>query len=489
MPLIKIVQDLSGGTPAMRAARTTYLPMEPRERPADYDARLDATVLFEGYSKTRDSLVGLVYNGEITLKEDVPKLLKDYAEDVDLAGNHIDVFGKARFLDQFEGASVILVDMERPDNQQRKTLAGNTRADSEAFRPYMVGYRHDQVTNWRKVRINGKEEYTLITFRECAAEADGEYGEAEVVRYRTFKRPVIDEGRDAAGKRIGPVIYGAPMWELWRENKQHTGEDDRLVWEDGGDLPISRISVAVGGELGSKPPLLGLGYLNISHWRNSSDQENILHITRVPKLVQVGGDPPGTGTNADDEIVLNVTSTLWVPENGDVKWLEIKSEGSISVGRQHLLDIQDRMAMMGLATLTQRSDANITAYEKAQDAKEKHSTLSTMARSHKDQMELALEFMAEYKGLESGGSIELPASQEDLVFDAQDLQLAYTMHKEGRLTPDTFYMLASKRWRVDLSEEGKAVEKILAEKAKEKPAELPPAEKEPPEMPMNGGVQ
>jgi hypothetical protein len=180
---------------------------------------------------------------------------------------------------------------------------------------------------------------------------------------------------------------------------------------------------------------------------------------------------------------------LWVPENGDVKWLEIKSEGSISVGRQHLLDIQDRMAMMGLATLTQRSDASITATEKIQDAKEKHSTLSTMARSHKDQTELALEFMAEYKGLESGGSIELPASQEDLVFDAQDLQLAYTMHKEGRLTPDTFYMLASKRWRVDLTAEAKAAEKILAEKAKEKPAELPPAEKEPPEMPMNGGVQ
>lgn len=490
MPFITTVQDLSGGTPAMRTARTKYLPMEPRERPGDYDARLDNTVLFEGYSKTRDSLVGMVYNGEIKLKDDVPALLKTYAEDIDLAGNHIDVFGKARFTDQFEGASVILVDMERVDNQSRRTLAGNTRADSDALRPYMVGYKHHQVTNWRKARINGKEEFTLITFREPSYEADGEYGEKEVVRYRTFKRPVFDKGLDESGKRVRPVAYGSPVWELHRENKQSTGEDNQLVYEDGGEVAISRIPVAVGGELGAKPTLLGLAYLNISHWRNSSDQENILHITRVPKLVQKGGDPPGTGNNTETEIVLNVTSTLWVPEDGDIKWLEVQAQGAMEIGRQHVLDIEQRMGMMGLSTLTQRSDANITATEKRQDAREKNSTLSTMARSHKDQMELALEFMSEYKNLPSGGSIELPASQEELVFDSEDLTLAYTMVKEGRLTPDTFYMLASKRWKVDLAGEIEALKKAGIEVTKEAPPSVQAPEMTAKKEPlMNGGVQ
>lgn len=439
----------------MRAAGTTYLPRERREPLQDYNDRLNKTVLFEGYPKTRDSLVGLVFNGEITLKEDVPEQIRKLWEDIDLAGNHGDVFCKSRFTDQFEGASVILVDMEQPDNQPRVTRAGDTKADVDARRPYWVGYKHHQVTNWRQARLNGKQEFTLITFKEVSQEAEGDYGEKEVTRYRTFRK-----------------VDGRVVWELDRENPEATTEEGKLERENSGTIALTRIPIAVGGELGSPPTLLGLAYLNISHWQNSSDQENILHITRVPKLVRIGQELVNQGAK-QEEIEISVTSVLDAPVGGDYKWLEVQKEGGMGLGRQHLLDIEQRMGMMGLSTLTQRSDANITAFEKAQDAKEKHSVLSTMARSAQDQIELALELTAEYLRLPDGGSIELPASQDDMVLDAQDLQLAQQAVKEGTLRIETFHLLAGKRWKIDLSEEAAELKKLQEAEAAKAAAEKP----------------
>ena len=38
------------------------------------------------------------------------------------------------------------------------------------------------------------------------------------------------------------------------------------------------------------PPLLNLGLLNIKHWQSQSEQDNILHVARVPLLVAYGLD-------------------------------------------------------------------------------------------------------------------------------------------------------------------------------------------------------
>lgn len=36
------------------------------------------------------------------------------------------------------------------------------------------------------------------------------------------------------------------------------------------------------------PPLLNLALLNIKHWQSQSEQDNILHVARVPLLVAYG---------------------------------------------------------------------------------------------------------------------------------------------------------------------------------------------------------
>src|SRR5438105_3166648 len=88
----KLVRDVSGGTKAMRQAAETYLPKEKREDPVDYKIRLQASVLFDAYLRTVQSLVGVVFKKEIVVGAKVPQQIKNDIEDIDLAGNHLDVF-------------------------------------------------------------------------------------------------------------------------------------------------------------------------------------------------------------------------------------------------------------------------------------------------------------------------------------------------------------------------------------------------------------
>lgn len=407
---LRVVRDVSGGTKAMRAAGETYLPKEPRETPTEYRCRLERAVLFNGYLKTVQAFVGAVFKEEIVLGKDVPALIREQIEDIDLAGNHLNVFAKRHFADQFEGYAFILVDME-PAIQP---APGVTRREEQERRPYWVSYKADQAFNWYYERVNGRLEFTQITFEEVTTERDGDYGEKRVTRYRTFRK-----------------ANGVVEWELNRLNPEATG-DDRIVFEDRGTTSLTRIPVALAGEIGKAPPLLDLAYLNILHWQNCADQEHILHITRVPKLVEIGADPNTV------EIEAKATSSIRVPVGGDVKWLEVKADGAMKVGHDNILSIEQRMGMMGLSTLTQRVNSDITALEKKQDYEEKYSELATMAMSEKDCLELCLQFHAEYLRLPSGGSIQLGVKKEELTLSPEYLRVLSDAVKSNQFSLETF---------------------------------------------------
>src|SRR6266498_1288596 len=108
-----IVRDVSGGTPRMRQAGTAYLPKEPAEEPKVYNRRLNRSVFFNAYKRTRGALTGMVFKRNPVIAEDVPPEIVKHIENVDLAGTHLDVFSKELFEDAFEGHAFILVEMEK----------------------------------------------------------------------------------------------------------------------------------------------------------------------------------------------------------------------------------------------------------------------------------------------------------------------------------------------------------------------------------------
>lgn len=413
-----IVTNVSGGTARMRSVGSIYLPKEPAERPEAYTRRLNRSVFFNAYSRTRDALVGMVFKNDPELGEDVPEPIKKHLENVDLAGSHFDVFAKELFTDAFEGHSFVLVDM------QPALPEGSTKADEIATgrRPYWVKYKASQALNWRTEIVNGETVLSQITFEEKTTEPKGEYGEEEVCRYRVFR-----------------LAQKVVTWSVYRKQKAEGTAEEAFLEEGSGRVNgLDRIPVAVvygnkEGMLQSSPPLLDLAYLNIRHWQHYSDYSNILHVAQVPILVRKGA------TQEQQSIEVGVGSTVDVPNEGDLKWCE-HSGKAIESGRMELQDLEQRMALMGLSMLSQKTDSNVTATEIRANNLQESSDLATMARSLQDCLELALEFHAKYLELDSGGSIKLGVAESDLVLDAQMVTALVTAvnSRPPLLTAETF---------------------------------------------------
>ena len=172
---------LMGGTTAMRAAGKKYLTDEVKESDESYARRLKRSFLFNGYGKALNDMVGKVFSKNIVLDESVPPELVEWAENVDLAGRKLDVFGRDAFKDAMtEGVSYIYTDMDAaPEGLV-------TLADTASRRPWLVHIKACQVLGWRAAIIGGVETLVQFRYRDDQVEYDGDFGEKSVPQIRVL---------------------------------------------------------------------------------------------------------------------------------------------------------------------------------------------------------------------------------------------------------------------------------------------------------------
>ena len=133
---------LLGGTAAMRQAGAAYLPKWPNEEPASHEARLSTAVLFPAYGRTVQTLAAKPFSKPITLGEDVPAKLKEYAQDIDLQGRNLHTFAaEVMACAMGYGLGGILVDF--PTATNALTLADEVAA---GLRPSESQFEHTWMT-------------------------------------------------------------------------------------------------------------------------------------------------------------------------------------------------------------------------------------------------------------------------------------------------------------------------------------------------------
>ncbi len=444
LPDLQLVRDLAGGTRKMRDASTTYLPAFAKEKPPEYAGKLNRAILFNAYARTRGALVGMVFKENPKLQADIPPLIQSHLENIDLAGTHIDVFAKELFVDAFEGHVFILTDYPRRLTRSITSLSPTPTALDDLVlgrRPYWVKFKKDQAINWRSARINGAETLTQITFETKGYEASGLYGEELVTRYLVYRLPVDEFGQP-----------GFVEWELFRKNSERGG--DEITRETGDVTGLRRIPVVTiygkrTGFLESVPPLLDLAFLNVGHWQELADYKTQLRYL-VPILLRLG--MPEDLINKTKDLTIGPGALADQPKDTDLKYVSHDGK-ALEATRQSILDIEQRMAVLGLSMLSQKSDPSITATEKRLDWVQETSDLSTMARSLQDGLEAALGFHAQYLGLK-GGSIKLGVPDRDLYLDGSMIAALSDLVVKQQMTITTFYDLMARGFPgVEFSEE------------------------------------
>jgi hypothetical protein len=367
--------DLFGGTKTMRKRGEIWLPREVKESKEAYNHRLQRTFLYNAFKRTIKAYVGAAFLKNITINN-LPKELEYLINDCDSSGRNITSFAADICQDiLITGKCHVFVDS--PNVKGPVTLA-DVRQNN--IRPYFNRIDPRDLFAWRVTYAGNKENITQIRFRERTVEEFGEWSETEILRIR-----IIRPG----------------SWETYVYRATDT--DSEYQPEESGNfdleyIPLVTIYDKKEATLVSFPPLEDLAWLNLRHWQSTSDQNNILHVVRVPLLFASGfqeGELDGLEIGANRA----VTTT-----NENAKMQHIEHTGAaIGSGRQDLKDLEVMMAHMGSDILMQKGVARQTASARQIDQVESMSVFQVVLRNMEHGLEEAIKIAGDWMGVSTEG--------------------------------------------------------------------------------------
>lgn len=365
-----MIDALIGGTAAMRAARTTYMPKWPAESDDVYKSRIETATLFPAFSHTATVMAAKPLSKAIGFETEPSQAMKEWLGDVDMTGTNLHAFS-AQLMTACMEYGLIGVLVEYPTIEGAKT-----RADEQAAgaRPYLTIYPAATILGWRAGRSAEGNVLTQIRLLEHVTVEDGDFGEKTI-------------------KQVRVLTPGA--WQIWRKNANPDGNKEEWVLFSEGRTSLTKIpfvffygirkSFGVGA-----PPLLDLAYLNVEHWQSSSDQQTILHVARVPILF-------AKGFGEGDTLVVGAGSAVTsISVEADLKYVE-HTGAAIEAGRQAVVDLEDRMRQTGAELLVQRP-ATTTATQTVSEGEGSRSILQRIVEIFEESLSECLELMAEWVG-------------------------------------------------------------------------------------------
>jgi len=390
-------RTLLKGTKGMQAAGKSFLFPHTLESDASYENRLKASTLLNAYRKTTMFLAGQVFQADIVFENEVPADTQVWVDEIDTAGNTLDVFAKRVFFNGIgEGVRHILIDMP-VKGEDIKTKADEKEAN---LRPYMREVKGEDVLG---VLTDDNGFLTQVRISETIERQVGKY-ESKVI------------------KRIR--VLGVRYWEVHEETDNgvyvlvESGAYDLSFIPFLSFIPSEEDTIYTGST-----PLMDLADLNSKHWRSSSDQDNYLSYCRFPiyfgkKLGDINVLPMGRSLiNSDDD-------------GADLKTVEMTGS-SIDAGRLDLKETEAQMALYGLQQLVPRT-GSMTATEKMLTSAESNSSLGTWATEFEAVLNKAMETMSLLMGT-AWESNELSLNKEYSfgVADPQELAQILKAHEQG----------------------------------------------------------
>lgn len=421
-----MLEALMGGTPAMRAAGEKFLPKFPNENPDGHKARVSTATLFPGFRRTVMVMAGKPFAKPISFsaatpveiqgKQADPKVpgsvdIPGWADDIDLEGVNLHTFASEMMVEALAfGLAGILVEAPKPIQGAAPTV---TRAEQTkaGIRPYFVRVMHGQILGGRIRRAGGKVTLAMLRLREVATVEDGEFGEKAVERVR-----ILEPGKWRVQEKS--LTAGVETWVTVEEGKSG------LLAVPFVPLYGSRIAYMLG-----KSPLLDLAYLNTKHWQSQSDQDTILHVARVPILF-------AKGFQEDDDITVGAAQAIKTTSgDADMKFVE-HTGAAIDAGKTSLDALEDQMVQAGAELLVKKPGAR-SATESANDAEANKSDLQRIVEGFEDSLDMALQFMADYAKLGSGGNVTLFKDFGAALLSEASGQLIVTMWQVGLISKQT----------------------------------------------------
>jgi len=424
----KRVRDCNDGVDAVKAAGTEYLPPLDTHRGTTsagdvrYAAYLKRAMFFNATGRTVEGFSGALFQREPEVE--APAEVEAHLEDITLTGVSLELFGHRATQEVLvTGRYGVLVEV------------GSDEVPAPEIRPYWCGYRAEDVVNWRTARVGGDPEVlTRVVLRETYDEVDPKdpFNIVEKVQYR-----VLD------------LVDGVYTQQRWRLKEDQVGRTEWISVDEEPVVPtrmgkslsfIPFLFLGTGSASArtTKPPLLDLAEVNLSHYRTMADLEHGRHFTALPTPWFSGLVDDGAGP-----IVLGSGQALQLQENGSAGMLEFSGSGLAALVTAEQ-DKRRIMAQLGTKLLEDHTGSAETATAVAMRSSTEHATLRTIAHAVEFGLETALRWHAWWVGTEADlDDVDVSVSLNKDFFavrmSAAEIPSWVSALQAGAVSHDTFY--------------------------------------------------
>ena len=398
-----VVAPLMGGTQEMREQGETLLPKYPAEEQASYNQRLALSTLLPAYSETVMNNTSRVFAEPLQLGDDVPEAIVSLSSDFDMSGNDINNWS-ARTFELGLGFGLCHAFI---DHQPAGDVRNRAEEKAAGGRPYAVLVHPEQVCGWR----DEAGQLFMVRYAETVSVSDGAFGTKLITQIRVF---------EPGTWKIYRRSEDTGNWELHQEG---TTSLKYIPWAT---FYTKRV-----GFMEAKPPLLELAHLNVKHWQSQSDQDNLLHIARVPLLFMVTDDE-------QFQLVISSGSATRMPKDGNAKYVE-HTGASIEAGRISLQDLVEDMRMSGAKLLQKDKQQTKTAAQANEEAAQELSPLARMSEQFSDFIAQLLQYMADFQGSGEGGHVEMRGNFDSDYAPEVSLPQLLSMTNAGKLSDQTLF--------------------------------------------------
>lgn len=429
LPTYKIIRDCLNGSRAIKDAKIEYLPrpMPEDDTNANYQRYEDyrtRAVFYNVTYRTLEGLTGQVYSREPVV--DLPTKMEGMIDNVDGSGATLKQISEEHLRNVIAyGRSGVWVDYATVSDKYRaeKVLQGK-----EAFavrRPTVQVFKPWEVINWRFKSRGAKKLLCLVVIEQDYVKSDDGFKETLDKQYLVLRLNDDDVYEVVIYRNDGSDFY---IHELTIPTKDNGKPFD--------EIPFEFASVRKNNGVLDRPPLEDIAHLNIAHYRNSADYEEMVYMLGQPTPFIVGLDRNWVQSVLEGgKIRLGSRIATPLPVGADFKLLEITQT---SAHKEAMEQKEAQMIAIGARLIYEAKTK--TATEDNNDKSTEESVLSSIAFNVSRSIQNMLRFAGMFIDSAQAENITFDLNTE---FDLQnmapdELTAVLNVWKGGGLTWEEF---------------------------------------------------
>jgi len=416
----RTVRDCVGGQSAVKERGVTYLPMpnaadQSTENVLRYDAYKNRGIFVNMTGRTLNGMVGTAFNKAPIAT--LPPELDIMHENVDGGATTMDQQARQVLSDALGvGRCGLLTDYPTADG-----FVSRAQVNNGEMRPVIQFYFAEDIINWRYETVNAIRKLSLVVLVESYEVEIDEFKRTTEMQWRVLRLVngiyTVEVYRKT---EMGIVSQGVPMVPLQSGAKPFDYIPFEFVGSRNNDGGIDEV------------PLSALADVNLGHYRNSCDFEEMVFILGQPTTVIAGLNKSWVEEVLKGEVKTGSSTALMLPVGASATYLQVNESQLALKAMEH----KELMAAAIGAKLVNPNSVQRTAKEATMDDASEQSVLLSAVYNVNSAYRKSLESAALFAGAEITDDLgyEINTDFEIMSLDAAALQARVKMWTDGAIT-------------------------------------------------------